>query len=65
MNFDQFLLLLWITKNLGNKGKIIIIRKMCEYILQGIKMSKTTNCECCRYFLNIICIVLLIGRGQF
>jgi len=50
MNFDQFFWLLWIIENLENKEKIIIIRKMCEYILQGIKMSKTTDCECCKYF---------------
>jgi hypothetical protein len=50
MNYDQILLLLWITENLGNKETIIIIRKMCEYSLQGIKMNKTTNCECCKYF---------------
>jgi hypothetical protein len=31
-------------------------------IYRGFRMSKTPDFECCKYFWNIICIVLLIGR---
>jgi hypothetical protein len=76
LNYCVFLIELWsifliiirITENLENKETIIIIRKMFEYSLQGIKMSKTTNCECCKYFwkYNLYCFInrqrAILGR---
>jgi hypothetical protein len=50
MNPNHRFWLLRIIKNVENKEIITIIKKIVNTIYKGIRMNKTTNCECCKYF---------------